>query len=187
MRNMDRVSFVSPDDLVEPSTLVVTGMAIALFSAATVATAFIILAIISLGGFVPTLVSLMGLIPFAALPSVSVLRDDRTRIATTRRALIVASGATASVAITAGTTLFFVGLIDSKVTTAILWPLVVSAITFAWVMLCWGWVRLFYGRVKIVEQGDCLTCGYSLMGNQSGVCPECGQRLQWPTRIIEIA
>ncbi len=181
---MGRVSFVSPDDLAEPSTLVVTGMAIALFSAATIATAFIILAVISLGGFVPTLVSLLGLIPFAALPSVSVLRDDRLRIATTKRASIVASGATAAVAITVGTTLFFIGLIDSNVTTALLWPLVVSTMTFAWVMLCWGWVRLFYGRVKIVEQGDCLVCGYSLTGNQSGVCPECGQSIS-TTAIVD--
>jgi len=174
---MSRVTFVSPDDLAEPSSLFVTGMAIALFSAATVATAFIILAVISLGGFVPTVFGLLVLIPFAALPSVSVLRDDRTRIATTRRALIVASGATASVAMTAGTMLFFVGLIDSKVTTAILWPLVLSAITFAWVMLCWGWVWLFHGRVEVIAKDGCLKCGYSLTGNQSGICPECGHAI----------
>ena len=30
-------------------------------------------------------------------------------------------------------------------------------------------------RQKSIEQGLCLTCGYNLTGNVSGICPECGQ------------
>jgi hypothetical protein len=31
------------------------------------------------------------------------------------------------------------------------------------------------------EQGRCLSCGYDLTGNVSGVCPECGHTI-WPRR-----
>jgi len=171
---MSNVTFVNADGLAKTSTLFITGMAIALFSAAASAAAFLMLAVISAGGILLAGVGLCLAVPFAAFPSVSVLREERLRIASTRRALIVASGATAAVVSTVGTTLFFIGLIDSNVTTAILWPVVVSMMTFAWVLLCWGWVRLCHGRVEIVARDGCLACGYLLTGNQSGVCPECG-------------
>jgi len=171
---MSNITFVNADGLAETSTLFITGMAIALFSAAASAAAFLMLAIISAGGVLLAGIGLCLAVPFAAFPSISVLREERLRIATTRRALIVASGATAAVVSTVGTTMFFIGLIDSNVTTAILWPFVISIVTFAWVVLCWGWVRLLHGRVEIVAAGGCLACGYLLKGNQSGVCPECG-------------
>jgi hypothetical protein len=31
-----------------------------------------------------------------------------------------------------------------------------------------------------IEQGLCVRCGYSLMGNVSGVCPECGSAAHYP-------
>jgi hypothetical protein len=30
---------------------------------------------------------------------------------------------------------------------------------------------------KRIKKGLCLSCGYSLIGNTSGVCPECGTRV----------
>jgi endogenous inhibitor of DNA gyrase (YacG/DUF329 family) len=32
---------------------------------------------------------------------------------------------------------------------------------------------------KLLETQPCPTCGYSLTGNSSGVCPECGKRFIW--------
>jgi hypothetical protein len=52
--------------------------------------------------------------------------------------------------------------------------------TLAWVPLLWpSWVlsRWLYFRVKRgrrVREGLCLSCGYDLTGNTSGMCPECG-------------
>ena len=32
-------------------------------------------------------------------------------------------------------------------------------------------------RVRRIRQGACVVCGYDLTGNESGVCPECGERI----------
>jgi hypothetical protein len=46
--------------------------------------------------------------------------------------------------------------------------LLCSALCGAW--LGWGWLRM--RRWK--SDNRCAVCGYSLTGNKSGVCPECG-------------
>ena len=33
-----------------------------------------------------------------------------------------------------------------------------------------------YRRYRRRKKGLCLTCGYDLTGNESGVCPECGSK-----------
>ena len=40
--------------------------------------------------------------------------------------------------------------------------------------------RLQRLRRKRSERGQCAECGYSLAGNVSGVCPECGTRVEKP-------
>jgi hypothetical protein len=40
--------------------------------------------------------------------------------------------------------------------------------------------RLRRLRRKRSERGQCVECGYSLAGNVSGVCPECGRRVEKP-------
>ncbi len=39
----------------------------------------------------------------------------------------------------------------------------------------WGLCRLFRGRVLVQDGTLCPSCGYSLTGNVSGRCPECGE------------
>jgi hypothetical protein len=41
-------------------------------------------------------------------------------------------------------------------------------------MAIWGLCRLIRGEVLIQDGTLCPECGYSLVGNVSGVCPECG-------------
>ncbi len=38
-------------------------------------------------------------------------------------------------------------------------------------------IRGPYRRYRRRRKGLCVKCGYNLMGNVSGVCPECGERL----------
>jgi len=41
-------------------------------------------------------------------------------------------------------------------------------------MATWGLCRLFRGEVVVQDGTLCSKCGYSLIGNVSGRCPECG-------------
>ena len=76
--------------------------------------------------------------------------------------------------------LLFVGLL--------LWPLLLASwvgLQFVWPgwwdevlwftsnarHRAWFWIQLQYYRRKA---GRCLTCGYDLIHNTSGTCPECG-------------
>src|SRR5436309_5124330 len=36
-----------------------------------------------------------------------------------------------------------------------------------------------YHRIQARHDIRCTTCGYSLIGNQSGICPECGSKIDW--------
>lgn len=36
---------------------------------------------------------------------------------------------------------------------------------------------LKWDRLRRVRNGRCVVCGYSLFGNQSGICPECGMQI----------
>ena len=41
----------------------------------------------------------------------------------------------------------------------------------------WAWMSFFHRlwlKPLRAAHGECLECGYSLIGNASGVCPECG-------------
>jgi predicted RNA-binding Zn-ribbon protein involved in translation (DUF1610 family) len=37
-------------------------------------------------------------------------------------------------------------------------------------------------RRAVMETKPCPTCGYSLIGDTTGVCPECGKRFIWSSR-----
>jgi hypothetical protein len=37
-----------------------------------------------------------------------------------------------------------------------------------------AWVAVMIARRRALKRGCCRTCGYDLIGNASGVCPECG-------------
>ncbi len=39
-----------------------------------------------------------------------------------------------------------------------------------------------FRRLRRARKGLCLSCGYDLMGNESGVCPECGRTATSPGR-----
>ena len=54
-------------------------------------------------------------------------------------------------------------------------PIAVLALPFAVLPLAWG--LALYRRERRRRRalaGQCVTCGYALTGNSSGVCPECG-------------
>ncbi len=42
-------------------------------------------------------------------------------------------------------------------------------------MVAWGLCRLFRGEIIVQDGTLCSKCGYSLIGNVSGRCPECGE------------
>lgn len=63
----------------------------------------------------------------------------------------------------------FFGTIYASVTASI-----ISSVTYV--------VRLFLERRRQRQGNLCIKCGYCLFGNQSGVCPECGQPLD-PVQI----
>lgn len=50
-------------------------------------------------------------------------------------------------------------------------------VCFAVNMAVWGLCRLVRGKVLVQDGTLCPECGYSLIGNASGVCPECGTKL----------
>jgi hypothetical protein len=46
-------------------------------------------------------------------------------------------------------------------------------------------LRIFRERLRRnhrVQHSECAACGYSLTGNRSGVCPECGKSITKPVR-----
>jgi hypothetical protein len=51
-------------------------------------------------------------------------------------------------------------------------PFLVLAAYPAFVLI--GWLR----RSRDPKEGHCRKCGYDLTGNVSGVCPECGKRIE---------
>jgi len=57
----------------------------------------------------------------------------------------------------------------------ILFPLWISPIGLAAITLWLSWV--IYRRLRYSGPNRCRACGYSTMGNVSGVCPECGASL----------
>jgi len=53
-----------------------------------------------------------------------------------------------------------------------------GAIVLVWCglsMATWGLCRAFRGKVIVQDGTMCGACGYSLVGNVSGRCPECGE------------
>lgn len=44
----------------------------------------------------------------------------------------------------------------------------------------WSLCRLLRGKILIQDGSLCSRCGYSLIGNLSGVCPECGSEVVCP-------
>ncbi len=41
----------------------------------------------------------------------------------------------------------------------------------------------FRGKTAWSRPGECIECGYVLIGNESGVCPECGRRCTPPPQL----
>jgi hypothetical protein len=52
-----------------------------------------------------------------------------------------------------------------------------AALNVAVAVLAIRYDRLRLRREGRTERGECLACGYSLTGNVTGVCPECGTHL----------
>ena len=50
-----------------------------------------------------------------------------------------------------------------------LWPLA---------LLAWAYCIWIRRRTRVYDSGYCSVCGYNLTGNQSGVCPECGESVR---------
>jgi hypothetical protein len=68
----------------------------------------------------------------------------------------------------------YLGLCGSKRILALpMWSLVVI-FALAPLLSFLSWVQ----RRRRKEAGQCLTCGYDLTGNVSGVCPECGTTIE---------
>jgi hypothetical protein len=55
-------------------------------------------------------------------------------------------------------------------------PVVVAVVFPVFVVMVVRWYRRDR-RAERFYRGQCLTCGYSLTGNISGVCPECGTQV----------
>jgi hypothetical protein len=49
-------------------------------------------------------------------------------------------------------------------------------------MLPIAWLARWRQQRRLRGIGTCLKCGYNLIGNLSGVCPECGAKIVQPTR-----
>jgi hypothetical protein len=52
-------------------------------------------------------------------------------------------------------------------------------------MVVWGLCRPFRGKLLVQDGTLCSKCGYSLIGNVSGTCPECGRPTQTETARSE--
>jgi|GEM_PF-2071343 len=107
------------------------------------------------------------------VPSFLIWRD-RFRIATTRRALWMGLGTASGLMVAGGLPTCATALSAGHFLESALFMIVFSFAGFVWPMICWPLVRLRMGAVQIVTDGYCYECNYSLTGNQSGVCPECG-------------
>ena len=51
-----------------------------------------------------------------------------------------------------------------------LWLVMIVCAPFPLIVIIRTWLRFRNRR----REGLCLSCGYDLTGNESGVCPECG-------------
>ena len=72
---------------------------------------------------------------------------------------------------------------DEKTLFDLLWRhatrvVLIVAVCAALGMSAWGLCRLFRGRVIVQDGTLCSKCAYSLIGNVSGRCPECGERCE---------
>lgn len=98
-------------------------------------------------------------------------RYKRTRAVTA--AIACAGGLALGPDIWYRTTLFFIPAVPStaKFLLILLIPRVVT------VFLAFSCARLMARRHQI-PPGHCQRCGYDLTGNESGICPECGQAIE---------
>jgi hypothetical protein len=60
-------------------------------------------------------------------------------------------------------------------------PLTVPLASSIMSLMAYGMATLLFGPRAVQKRrrkkGLCLTCGYDLQGNVSGVCPECGEKI----------
>ncbi len=77
---------------------------------------------------------------------------------------------------------------DGSARLSLVFPFWLPALATIVVPSCWFVGFLRHRRQKMI--GRCVRCGYSLTGNVSGICPECGTHVQalliGPTRQISI-
>ncbi len=55
-------------------------------------------------------------------------------------------------------------------------------------VLAWFWWPAWRGRVSFgggSASPSCLVCGYCLVGNVTGVCPECGSPIVVPRETVQ--
>ncbi len=53
-----------------------------------------------------------------------------------------------------------------------------GSLAAAAVVLLWYWWPVLMGQLQLVDGPQCQSCGYNLIGNVSGRCPECGEVIQ---------
>lgn len=171
-------SYIERERLLSTRDLLMTGVTIVLLS------------LLLIAAFLPPTTMVMARYPnslfadfakfmvtcgFSFLTSAIILSADRRRIATWRRASIVALGAGGTIAVFASVpcaiTLIAGGLPRVSLIGGFL---AFEAVIYVFVMSCWGLIQILYGPVVVVDKDTCVSCGYSLIGTESGRCPECG-------------
>lgn len=73
------------------------------------------------------------------------------------------------------------------------WPTVLTGASGAWILAIPLWIPaataglayMLLGRARPIRAGLCRKCDYDLTGNISGVCPECGRKIEERMAKIE--
>jgi len=55
--------------------------------------------------------------------------------------------------------------------------ILMNAVMIGWILVSY-WVRPYIAPLELLARFACHQCGYDLTGNISGVCPECGSKIQ---------